>query len=120
MLFNFPTFLGTKEQTSSERLYNQIKILIQTHLQEILIDLDYGTNIRNYIKQGINSIVISDIRDELTDKIMQYFSNDVIIDHINISQDSDILYIDLEYLELRTGLHNTIETQETLIENPQL
>ena len=117
MLMNWPTFLGTKEQSPSEMLYNRIKILIQTHIEEIFVNLDYGTNIRNYIKQGISNIVMSDIKDELTTKIMKYFSNDVNITNIEMKQDFNKIIINLDYVELRTGNHNTIQAQEMLITN---
>lgn len=114
MLFNFPSFLNTKEQTQSDRLYNNLKILVQTSVDEIWYDVNFGTNIRDNIKAGISDIVISDIRDELTEKITTYFQNDLQILRMDIYQIVDKLRIELDYVELRTGLHKTLITEQDI------
>ena len=49
MLFNYPTFINTKEQTPSERLYNNLKLMVQTHVGEIWYDINFGTKIREVL-----------------------------------------------------------------------
>lgn len=117
MLFNFPTFLNTKEQTPSDRLYNNLKILVQTSITEIWYDTKFGTNIRDHIKAGISSIVISDIRDELIEKITTYFVNELKITRMDIQQVVNKLRIELDYIELRTGLHKTLVTEQDIQNN---
>lgn len=119
MLFNFPSFLNTKEQTQSDRLYNNLKILVQTSVDEIWYDVNFGTNIRDSIKAGISDIVISDIRDELIEKITTYFQNDLQISRMDIYQIVNKLRIELDYVELRTGLHKTLITEQD-IENKDM
>lgn len=114
MLFNYPTFINTKEQTPSERLYNNLKLMVQTHVGEIWYDINFGTKIRDYIKKGIDAIVLSDIRDELVEKINLYFINDLKIERLDIQQSVDKLYIYLDYLELRTGLHRNLQVAEDI------
>lgn len=114
MLFNFPTFLNTKEQTQSERLYNNLKLLVQTSVGEIWYDVKFGTNIRDNIKAGITNIVISDIRDELIEKITTYFINDLKISRMDIQQVVDKLRVELDYIELRSGLHKTLITEQDI------
>lgn len=114
MLFNFPTFLNTKEQTPSDRLYNNLKILVQTNVAEIWYNIEFGTNIREQIKAGITDIAISNIYDELMEKITQYFINDLKITRLDIQQIVDKLRIDLEYVELRTGLHKTLVAEQDI------
>lgn len=119
MLFNFPTFISVKEQTTSERLYNSLKIMIQTHIQEIWVNLDFGTNIRNLLKQGIDNILLAEIRDELETKIYRYFSNSLVISSLDVWQDtgeySNIVRVNLEYIELRTGVTKTIQSEEIIL-----
>lgn len=117
MLFNFPTFLNVKEQTSSDRLYNNLKILIQTHISEIWYDTEFGTNIRNHIKDSIDDIMISEIQDELIEKINKYFSNKLKIQNISIKQDFEYLHIYLTYIELQTGVYKTLQTDEIIQNN---
>lgn len=117
MLFNFPSFLGVKEQSQSERLYNNIKILIQTHIGEIWIDTEFGTNIRDHIKQGLTVLVIDDICVELESKLNKYFSNQIIIENLNAWQEIDKVKVKLDYLELRTGKQYTVLSEEIIINN---
>lgn len=112
MLFNYPSFINEKEQTKSELLYNNIKILIQTHVTEIWYDLNYGTTVRDVIKQGIDDLAISEILEEIRYKLNTYFSNDIIINSLTAKQDIDTLKISLNYTELRTGKQYTINTIE--------
>lgn len=119
MLFNFPTFLNTKEQTPSERLYNNLKILVQTHIAEVWYNIQFGTNIRDSIKAGIDDIVVSDIRDELQEKIVKYFNDKLTITKMDIQQKVDKLYVYLTYMELRTGVHRTMQVVES-IENKDM
>ena len=117
MLFNFPTFISTKEQDPSERLYNNVKILIQTQIQEIWVDLDFGSEIRNKLKQGINNIILVEIKNELEIKINQYFSNDLLITKLDVKQDVDKIRVDLEYKELRTGIFKSVQSDEVIVNN---
>nr|CAI9751276.1 hypothetical protein DGKKSRWO_DGKKSRWO_CDS_0016 [uncultured phage]CAI9752128.1 hypothetical protein CVNMHQAP_CVNMHQAP_CDS_0016 [uncultured phage] len=117
MLFNYPSFINTKEQTPSELLFNSIRMLVQTHTTEIWYDLDFGTNIRNLIKQGIDNITITEIQEELEQKLNTYFENDILINSLQARQELDKIKIDLDYTELRTGKHYTVQTEET-ITNP--
>lgn len=119
MLFNFPTFISAKEQTASERLYNNLKIMVQTHIQEIWVNLDFGTNIRNLLKQGIDNIMLAEIRDELETKIYKYFSNDLVINNLDVWQNtgeySNVVRVDLEYTELKTGIIKTVQSEEIIL-----
>ena len=115
MLFSFPSFINKNEQSDSDILYNNIKILIQTSIMEIWYDTTFGTNIRNLIKQGINAITVVEIQNEIENKIYKYFSNDVVIKYLDAYQDKNTINIDLTYYELRTGKYNTVKTEETFI-----
>ena len=119
MLFNWPSFIGEKEQTKSELLFNSIRMLIQTHMGEIWVDLDFGTNIRNLIKQGIDNLVLMEIKDELENKLNSYFSNDILINILDVWQELNKVRVNLEYTELRTGIHYTVQTKEIIVNNDQ-
>lgn len=119
MLFNYPSFIGEKEQSESELLYNNVRMEIQTHIGEIWVDLELGTNIRNLIKSGIDNITIAEIRTELETKLDKYFHNDLTIETLDIWQELDKLKINLEYIELRTGTHYTVQSEETIINKDQ-
>lgn len=119
MLFNYPSFIGEKEQSESELLYNNVRMEIQTHIGEIWVDLELGTNIRNLIKSGIDTITVAEIRTELETKLDKYFHNDLTIETLDIWQELDKLKINLEYIELRTGTHYTVQSEETIINNDQ-
>lgn len=117
MLFNFPSFIGKKEQTKSELLFNGVKILIQTQLGEIWADTTFGTDIRDNIKQGIDGIVIFKIEMEIRDALSKYFSDDLIIQNLDIAQSTEDLtklLVDLTYIELRTGINYTLHTEEDI------
>lgn len=119
MLFNYPTFISTKEQSISDRLYNNIRILVQTHIQEIWTNLDFGTNIRDLLKQGIDNILLAEIKDELETKIYKYFINDLIIDKLDVYQDTgeyvNKVCVDLQYTELKTGNIKTVQSEEIIL-----
>lgn len=118
MLFNYPSFIGEKEQNESERLMNNVKILLQTHIDEIWLDVTFGTNIRNYLKQGINNITLFEIKDEIQAKLLKYFGNELEIASLTAKQDNenlDKIIVSLTYIELRTGIHYTVQTEETII-----
>lgn len=119
MLFNYPSFIGEKEQSESELLYNNVRMEIQTHIGEIWVDLELGTNIRNLIKSGIDNITVAEIRTELETKLDKYFHNDLTIETLDIWQELDKLKISLEYIELRTGTHYTVQSEETIINKDQ-
>lgn len=119
MLFNYPSFIGEKEQSESELLYNNVRMEIQTHIGEIWVDLELGTNIRNLIKSGIDNITVAEIRTELETKLDKYFHDDLIIETLDIWQELDKLKINLEYIELRTGTHYTVQSEETIINKDQ-
>lgn len=119
MLFNYPSFIGEKEQSESELLYNNVRMEIQTHIGEIWVDLELGTNIRNLIKSGIDNITVAEIRTELETKLDKYFHNDLTIETLDIWQELDKLKINLEYIELRTGTHYTVQSEETIVNKDQ-
>ena len=119
MLFNYPSFIGEKEQSESELLYNNVRMEIQTHIGEIWVDLELGTNIRNLIKSGIDAITVAEIRTELETKLDKYFHNDLTIETLDVWQELDKLKINLEYIELRTGTHYTVQSEETIINKDQ-
>ena len=119
MLFNYPSFIGEKEQSESELLYNNVRMEIQTHIGEIWVDLELCTNIRNLIKSGIDNITVAEIRTELETKLDKYFHNDLTIETLDIWQELDKLKINLEYIELRTGTHYTVQSEETIINKDQ-
>lgn len=119
MLFNYPSFIGEKEQSDSELLYNSVRMEIQTHVGEVWVDLELGTNIRNLIKSGIDAITVAEIRTELETKLDKYFHNDLTIENLDIWQELDKIKINLDYVELRTGTHYTVQSEETIINNDQ-
>ena len=119
MLFNYPSFIGEKEQSESELLYNNVRMEIQTHIGEIWVDLELGTNIRNLIKSGIDAITVAEILTELETKLDKYFNNDLTIETLDVWQELDKLKINLEYIELRTGTHYTVQSEETIINKDQ-
>lgn len=115
MLFNYPSFINQKEQTPSELLFNSVRMAVQTHVGEIWFNLEFGTNIRNLIKQGIDEITIAEIKSELELKLQKYFSNDLLINKLDIWQELDRVKVNLEYIELRTGIMNTVQTEEIIL-----
>lgn len=115
MLMSFPSFISEKEQTPSELLYSNIKIMIQTQIQEIWVDLSFGTELRDLIKQGINNITLSEIREEIEMKLVTYFSEDIVINLLEVYQDLDKVIVNLEYTEVKTGKLKTIQNIETII-----
>ena len=117
MLFSYPSFIGVKEEDQSKLLFNSVRMAIQTHVGEIWINIDFGTNIRNYIKQGIDNLVISEIQSELEMKLNEHFRDDIYIENINIAQNLNNLLVNLDYIELRTGIHYTVQTTEEIIVN---
>lgn len=117
MLFTYPSFIGVKEQTESELLFNSVRMAIQTHAGEIWVDLDFGTTIRNLIKQGIDNIVLSEIQNEIEIKLDTYFRDELEIDSINVWQELDKVKVELNCIELRTGIHYTVQSEEIII-NP--
>lgn len=119
MLFNYPSFIGEKEQTQSELLFNSVRMAIQTQAGEIWVDIDFGTNIRNLIKQGIDALVLAEIRTEIETKLGIYFKDELEIKDLSVWQDLDKVKVKLDYLELRTGIHYTVQTEETIINQDQ-
>lgn len=115
MLFTYPSFIGTKEQSQSDLLFNSIRMVIQTNVREIWYDLDFGTKIRDLIKQGIDDITIMEIQDDITSALDKYFSNDIIVNTLDIYQDLDKLKINLDYTEVRTGKHYTMQTEDVIV-----
>lgn len=117
MLFTYPSFIGQNEQTPSELLFNNVRIAIQTHLGEIWYDTKFGTNIRNLIKQGIDNIVLVEIHDEIEMKLNDYFSEEILIDTLDVWQDDNKVKVNLVYTELRTGTHYTVQSEEVILNN---
>lgn len=115
MLFTFPSFINQSEQDPSRILYNNLKIVLQTSVQEIWYDINFGTNIREFIKDGIDVLIVSEIQNEIENNILKYFKNDIKLNYLDVVQDTDKIKIDLNYTELRTGKHNTVQTEELFI-----
>ena len=92
---------------------------VKAFVGEIWVDLELGTNIRNLIKSGIDNITVAEIRTELETKLDKYFHNDLTIETLDIWQELDKLKINLEYIELRTGTHYTVQSEETIINKDQ-
>lgn len=115
MLFNYPSFISTSEQNESDLLYNNIKIVLQTSLKEIWYNTDFGTNIRDNIKDGIDALVITNIQIQIEDNLLKYFKNDIQLKYLDLTQEGNKIKVYLTYIELRTGKFNTIQTEETFV-----
>ena len=115
MLFNYPSFISTSEQSESDLLYNNIKIVLQTSLKEIWYNTDFGTNIRDNIKDGIDALVITNIQIQIEDNLLKYFKNDIQLKYLDLTQEGNKIKVYLTYIELRTGKFNTIQTEETFV-----
>lgn len=116
---NYPSFIGKKEQSKSELLYNKVKILMQTNVKELIYDVDFGTDIRSHLKQGISNIVIGEIKEEILNKLNNYLGNELEVTSLIVKQNDNKLFVNLEYTELSTGKVETI-TAEEVIENKYL
>lgn len=112
MQFTFPSFINQTEQDDSRLLYNSVKIALQTHLGEIWYNSSFGTKIRDYVKDGIDALVITDIQQDIEDNLVNHFQNDIHVDYVEAWQDADTIKVNLAYTELRTGKHNTVKTEE--------
>lgn len=115
MLFNYPSFISTSEQDESRLLFNNIRMVLQTNLREIWYDIDFGTNIRENIKDGIDALVITNIQIEMENKLLEYFKNDIQLKYLDLVQKGNRILVSLTYIELRTGKFNTIQTEETFV-----
>lgn len=115
MLFNYPSFINKPEQDRSRILFNNIRIAIQTNINELWYDMSFGTRIRNSIKQGIDILVISEVQNEIQDNLLKYFENEIKINYFDVWQEADKIKVALTYTELRTGKHNTVQTEETFV-----
>lgn len=115
MLFTYPSFINVSKQDKSRLLYNNVKIALQTSINEIWYDIQYGVRTREYIKDGIDELVVARIQDNIENCLMNYFSQDILLNYMDIRQTETKIYIDINYTELRTGIHNTIRTEETFI-----
>lgn len=112
MQFTFPSFINQTEQDDSRLLYNSIKIALQTHLGEIWYDSTFGTKIRDYVKDGIDALVVSDIQQDIEENLNNHFQNEIHVDYVEAWQEADIIKVNLSYTELRSGKHNTVKTEE--------
>lgn len=117
MLFSYPSFINKSEQDSSRLLFNSIRMALQTNLREIWYDIDFGTGIRDYIKHGIDALVMAQIQEDINNNLSKYFENDIKIDYLDAWQDVDKIKVALTYTELRTGKKNTVQTEELFINN---
>ena len=115
MLFNYPSFISTSEQSESDLLYNNIKIVLQTSLKEIWYNTNFGTNIRDNIKDGIDALVITNIQIQIEDNLLKYCKNDIQLKYLDLTQEGNKIKVYLTYIELRTGKFNTIQTEETFV-----
>lgn len=112
MQFTFPSFINQTEQDESRLLYNSIKIALQTHIGEIWYNSTFGSKIRDYIKDGIDSLVMSDVQQDIEENLSKHFQNEISLDYVDAWQEGDTIKVVLSYIELRTGKHNTVETEE--------
>lgn len=119
MLFNYPSFISQDEQNRSRLLYNNIKIVLQTSIEEIWYDTEFGTHIRDLLKKGINALVVSEISQEIEDKLAKYFADDLRLVYLDAYQEDRVIRISLTYEELQTGKMNTVEMEQTFV-NDQL
>lgn len=117
MQFTFPSFINQTEQDQSRLLYNSVKICLQTHIGEIWYDSKFGTKIRDYIKDGIDSLVASDIQQDIEENLTNHFQDDIHLDYVDAWQEGDTIKVALSYTELRTGKHNVIQTEEKFPNN---
>lgn len=119
MLFSYPSFIGQSEEDKSKLLFNSVRMVIQTHAGEIWVNQDFGTNIRNSIKEGIDNLVLMEIRTEIETKLNNYFNNELEIENLEIWQELDVVKIKLDYIELQTGIHYTVQTEEIIVNQDQ-
>lgn len=119
MLFSYPSFIGQSEENRSKLLFNSVRIVIQTHVDEIWVDQDFGTNIRNSIKEGIDNLVLMEIRTEIETKLNKYFNNELKIENLEVWQELNTIKVKLDYIELQTGIHYTIQTEEIIVNQDQ-
>lgn len=119
MLFSYPSFIGQSEENRSKLLFNNVRMVIQTHVGEIWVDQDFGTNIRNSIKEGIDNLVLMEIRTEIETKLNKYFNNELKIENLEVWQELNIIKVKLDYIELQTGIHYTIQTEEIIVNQDQ-
>lgn len=119
MLFSYPSFIGQSEEDKSKLLFNSVRMVIQTHAGEIWVNQDFGTNIRNSIKEGIDNLVLMEIRTEIETKLNNYFNNELEIENLEIWQELDVVKVKLDYIELQTGIHYTVQTEEIIVNQDQ-
>lgn len=119
MLFSYPSFIGQSEENRSKLLFNSVRMVIQTHVGEIWVDQDFGTNIRNSIKEGIDNLVLMEIRTEIETKLNKYFNNELKIENLEVWQELNTIKVKLDYIELQTGIHYTIQTEEIIVNQDQ-
>lgn len=119
MLFSYPSFIGQSEENRSKLLFNNVRMVIQTHVGEIWVDQDFGTNIRNSIKEGIDNLVLMEIRTEIETKLNKYFNNELKIENLEVWQELNTIKVKLDYIELQTGIHYTIQTEEIIVNQDQ-
>lgn len=115
MQFNFPSFINKSEQDESRLLFNSVKLVLQTSIQEIWYDTKFGTHIRDLLKQGINALVVAEIQQDIEDNLMKYFKNEIKLDTLDAWQDLDTVRVELKYIELRTGKRNTVQAEQKFI-----
>lgn len=117
MLFNYPSFINKSEQDESRILFNNVRLALQTNIREIWYNIQFGTHIRDLIKHGIDSLIVAEVQQDIEDNLMNYFTNDIKLDSLDLWQDVDKIKVSLKYIELRTGKVNTIQTEQTFINN---
>lgn len=119
MLFSYPSFIGQSEEDRSKLLFNSVRMVIQTHAGEIWVNQDFGTNIRNSIKEGIDNLVLMEIRTEIETKLNKYFNNELEIENLEVWQELNTVKVKLDYIELQTGIHYTVQTEEIIVNQDQ-
>lgn len=115
MLFNYPSFINKSEQDDSRILFNSVRLALQTSLGEIWYDTSFGVNIRNLIEKGIDALVAAEIQEDIETNLIKYFSNEIRIEYLDLTQDVDTIKVALTYTELRTGKKLTVQTEQKMI-----
>ena len=115
MLFSYPSFINKSEQYSSRLLFNSISMALQTNLREIWYDINFGTGIRDYIKHGIDALVMAQIQEDINSSLSKYFENDIELNYLDVWQESEKIKVALNYTELRTGKKLTVQTEQRFV-----
>lgn len=117
MLFTYPSFINTSEQDLSRLLYNNVSITLRSQLDSIFFNLKYGTEMRTLLEEGIDGIVMAELQEEIERSLLKYFENDLKLYSLEAHQEDNIVYVELTYIELRTGKFNSVQTEYVIANN---